>query len=114
MEYFFPKEVVQDNSEAATDLRKCIVLLEVGHLSSAALAIIFVGFPTFFVQALYFAILYSLYVTLRKWMIFVYIFFVGLNVFQGVFNIWSYEGVSFFMYFLIQTYYCGAIYLIWH
>ena len=39
----------------------------------------------------------------------VYIFFVGINIFTGVFSIWFLDAPEFFIYLVILIYYFGAI-----
>jgi hypothetical protein len=61
----------------------------------------FVSIATFIVQVLYIALLYSVYMTLRTWLIWFYMIILGFNVLSGVFSVFLYDGAAFAVYLLI-------------
>lgn len=69
---------------------------------------------TFLAQIIYLATLYSIYMTLQTWIIWVYIIMVGFNVFSGFFSVWVYEGSRFYVYLLILVYYVIACYKMYY
>lgn len=109
LEYFFPKQPVHSDFESARRLRRGIIALVVAHVLIACLGMAFVSLLTFAAQFLYIAILYSVYMTLRPWILYVYMVLLGLNVLSGLFSLFLYEGASFAVYLLILVGYTFMI-----
>eukprot|EP00347_Sterkiella_histriomuscorum_P020005 403339460 len=101
VEYFFPKHPANSDFESARQLRRCIIPLVVAHVLIACLGMAFVSIITFAVQFLYIAILYSIYMNLRPWIIWMYMILLGFNAASGFFTVFLYEGASFAVYLLI-------------
>lgn len=80
VEYFFPKYPAHNELRQARFLRRGVIPLVVGHVLVACLGMAFVSIATFCVQFLYIAILYSIYMTLRTWIIWIYIVALVLNI----------------------------------
>ena len=79
-----------NNSEAAIKLRSTLLLLRVGHIASAIIAVALIGdFLMCFAQVIYIAMLYSVYLALHRWLIWVYMVFTGLNGLHGLLGIFS-------------------------
>jgi hypothetical protein len=91
-------------------LRAGILPLFLGHLLTAIFGVAFVSVSTFFAQVLYIGILYSIYMALHTWLIWVYFCCVGLNVVAGFFKVWFYEGSMFYAYFFIIMFYLFALF----
>jgi len=88
LQYFFPQEPVEHEHPSVEQMRTAIVRLVIGHIIVAILSLGLVSFVTAFMQFLYFAMLYSLYLTLKNWLVWLYIGCLALNVISGVFEIW--------------------------
>lgn len=104
-EYFFPKVLKEDTSEGANQLRSTSIFLIVGHVICAILALTFVSIVTAFAQAIYIAILYSIYSALHTWLIWIYLIIVVFNGVTGIFGILGQEGMGFLFYAIIIGYY---------
>jgi hypothetical protein len=100
--------MIDPHQETAVKLRETIVNLFLGHLACAVLGLIFVTFVVTISSIVFFAILYSLYLTLRNYMTWVYVLFLSVNAVYGILTIWMYNGLGLFMYALIIAFYCGA------
>lgn len=85
--YFFPTTKKEDNSAGAEQLRSTLVLLIVGHVVASVLSATFVSLVTAIAQGLYIAILYSIFMALHTWLIWVYILIVGFNGVTGILGI---------------------------
>lgn len=53
--------------------------------------------------------LYSIYMTLRTWIVWMYMIILGFNVASGIFSVFLYDGVSFVIYLLILIAYALAV-----
>jgi hypothetical protein len=113
VQYFFPEHPVENAHPSTIKLRKCLVNLILGHIICLVVLILYALITAFIAQLLYIAILYSLYMTLRQWIIFLYIGCLCLNIFLGLFNVFVLSGMSLFMYFLVLFYYGVALKIIW-
>ena len=101
VEYFFPKQPANCDFPSARTLRKGVIPLVVGHVLIACLGMAFVSIVTFAVQFLYIAMLYSVYMTLRPWIVWMYMILLGFNVLSGVFSVFLYQGATFAVYLII-------------
>ena len=91
-------------------LRSCLLLLIVGHLISAILAVMFISDILMFVaQFFYISMLYSIYLALHGWLIWVYMGIVGLNGIHGLLQILSQTGLGFLFYAMIIAFYCMGV-----
>lgn len=90
VEYFFPKYPAPSDLEAARRLRRAIIPLVIAHVLIACLGMAFVTLVTFAVQFLYIAMLYSIYMTLRPWIVWMYMIIMGFNVASGLFSVFLY------------------------
>jgi len=107
-EFFFPKVIKEDPSEGANQMRSTLVFLIVGHVICAVLALAFVSIVTAFAQAIYIAILYSIYAALHGWLIWVYLLVAAFNGVTGIFGILGQQGLGFLFYAFIIAYYLMA------
>ena len=98
----------------ARQLRRIILPLIVGHAASSALGLAFVSVSTLIVSFLYVAILYSIYMTLHTWLVWVYMVLLGFNIVSGLFNVWLLQGVTMATYLVILVYYVLAIIKIYY
>jgi len=101
IEYFFPKLPAHNTTVEARKLRRGIIPIVVAHVVIACLGMAFVTISTFIAQFLYIAMLYSIYMTLRTWIVWVYMIILGFNVLSGLFAVFLYEGAAFAVYLLI-------------
>jgi hypothetical protein len=90
-------------------LRAGILPLFLGHIICAVIAMAFVSVLTCGAQIIYIGILYSAYMTLRNWVIWLYMVLVGFNCVTGWFSVWLYDGSTFYGYLIIILYYCLAV-----
>ncbi|CDW71441.1 UNKNOWN [Stylonychia lemnae] len=105
IEYFFPKQPANMDVEQARKLRKGVIPLVVGHVIIACLGMAFVSILTFAAQFFYIALLYSIYMTLRPWLVWFYMVILGFNIASGLFTVFLYDGASFAVYLLILVVY---------
>ncbi len=105
IEYFFPKHPANNGSLEARLLRRGLLPIVFLHVLIACLGMAFVSISTFIAQFFYIALLYSVYMTLRSWIIWVYMVIVGFNVLSGVFSVFLYEGSAFVVYLIILIVY---------
>jgi hypothetical protein len=87
-----------------------VLPLVVGHVLVACLGMAFVSVATFAIQFLYIALLYSIYMTLRTWIMWAYMVALMLNIISGIFTVFLLEGVSMFIYIVILLLYGLAIF----
>ena len=109
VEYFFPKTPVHNDLPEATSLRAVIIPLILGHAITACLGMAFVSVLTFVGQFFYVALLYSIYMTLHTWIVWLYMVLLGLNILTGLFSLFLYDGLAFASYLLILVYFALAI-----
>jgi hypothetical protein len=114
VEYFFPKDPVVNDMPQSMKMRSGIVPLLLGHAVCGVVGMAFVSVATFIAQFIYIILLYSIYMTLRTWMVWVYIILIGFNALSGFLNVWIYDGARFWSYLLIIAYYVLAIYKIYY
>lgn len=109
LEYFFPKTPARNEMPSAIKMRVGIIPLFIGHAACAILALSFVSIVTFVMQFFYVVTLYSIYMTLHTWLVWVYMVLLGFNAISGFFNVWLYDGIAFVSYLAILAYYGVAI-----
>lgn len=90
-------------------MRRGIIPLVIGHVIVGCVGMAFVSIATFVAQFIYIALLYSVYMTLRTWLIWVYMILLGLNVISGVLQVFMEDGAAFIVYLIILILYCFAI-----
>ena len=91
-------------------LRSACLLLIMGHLFSAICAVFFIGSLTMFVaQFLYISMLYSIYLALHGWLIWVYMLVVGINGVHGILGILGEDGIGFLFYAMVISFYIMAV-----
>ena len=105
VEYFFPKHPAQNSTPEARQLRRVIIPLVVCHVLIACLGIAFVSVATFIAQFFYIAMLYSVYMTLRTWIVWVYLAILAFNVLSGALSVFLYDGAAFVVYLLVLVTY---------
>ena len=80
-----------------------------GHIICSIVAVVFISDLLMFVaQFIYATILYSIYLALHGWLIWVYILIVGLNGVHGILGILTQSGLGFLFYAMVIAYYFMA------
>ena len=80
-----------------------------GHIICSIVAVVFIADLIMFIaQFFYAAMLYSIYLALHGWLIWVYLLIIGLNGITGILGILSQEGVGFLFYGIVIAYYFMA------
>ena len=111
-DYFFPDKPKEDESEGAKLLRSTALMILVGHMVCAILALIVGEILTFVAQFIYVAMLYSLYAALHTWVMYAYMVLVAFNAVTGVFTLIGMltSGlISFILYGFIMGFYLIAV-----
>ena len=109
LEYFFPKAPVHNDMPAAHRLRLGLIPLILGHAVCGVVGLAYVSVTVLFAQFIYVVMLYSTYMTLHTWLVWLYMIVLGFNLLSGFLNVWIYEGVRFYVYMGILLYYVVAI-----
>ena len=78
-----------DESDGAKKMRATLLLIITGHVVCSVVSFAFVGLVTAVAQALYIVILYSIYMGLHTWLIWVYMLIAGFNGVTGVLGIFG-------------------------
>ena len=82
-------EPVPEKKNEAAYMRRTITFLILGHVLIAVFSFAFGSFITFAVQPIYIAMLYSIYMALHMWLVWVYIIVVGTNALSGILTLIS-------------------------
>lgn len=109
VEFFFPEQPVHGQNQSAIKLRKILVLIVIGHLAALVLSLTSLLMSTLLAQIFYILILYSIYMTLRECMLWVYVILILFNVIIGLFTFFMYKGYSFIVYSIILAFYIGIL-----
>ena len=110
--YFFPKKPKEDKSLEAAQLRAACRNLIIGHVFCMILGFVFISPITAVVQVFYIGMLASLSLTLKSFMIYLYILVAGLNLVSGVLSVLTLT-TGFIWYAMILFYYFLAIKVMW-
>ena len=113
VEYFFPKSPAKNDYPAARLLRRAIIPLIVLHIIIGCLGIAFVTFLNLLTQIWYTGLLYSSYMTLRTWIVWLYMISLTLNVVVGLFSVWLYSDAAFIVYFIMLALYALMCLKMW-
>ncbi len=105
VEYFFPKTPARNDMVSARKLRRSIIPLIVLHFLIAVVACAFVTVGTGLVQIWYMGLLYSTYMTLRTWLLWVYLICLGFNCLVGLLSFWVLTEYAFWAYLGIISLY---------
>ena len=92
LQYFFPKQPVNNDMQSAKMLRKSIVLLIPLHIIICIVAGGFLIASTLLAQFYYVALLYSVYMSLRTWILYLYFLSLGLNILSGFLSLLMLSG----------------------
>ena len=86
-------------------LRKSIIIIIPLHIIICIVSGAFLIFSTLLMQFYYVALIYSVYMTLRTWVLYIYLFSLGINLFSGFLSIWMLSGASLWAYLGILVVY---------
>ena len=98
MHYFYPKTPCNNDMYSAKLLRKSIIIIIPLHIIICIVSGAFLIFSTLLMQFYYVALIYSVYMTLRTWVLYIYLFSLGINLFSGFLSIWMLSGASLWAY----------------
>ena len=113
VEFFFPEHPIEPDNVEAKKFRRIITLITVGHLVLGILNLIFADLGTFLFQWVYIFILYSYYMTLKPWTVYVYAVLLILNVVTGIFSLIFFDSLEqFIVYGLTLGFFCGVLVLL--
>lgn len=101
LHYFFPKSPCNNDMHSAKLLRKSIVILIPLHIIICVVSGAFVLFTTLLAQFYYVALLYSVYMTLRTWLLYLYMLSLALNILTGILSLFMLQGASLWAYLVI-------------
>ncbi len=91
-------------------MRFTIIWLLIGHALFLILTLGFVTFKLALSQAFFIIILYSLYLNLKKWILYVYLVIIAINAVIGFLNMWFFEGIGLLIYVLLVIFYALGAY----
>ena len=102
-------EPVPEKKNEAAYMRRTITFLILGHVLVAVFSFAFGSFITFAVQPIYIAMLYSIYMALHMWLVWVYIIVVGTNALSGILTLLGESGVGLIIYICTLLFYFIAV-----
>jgi len=108
MRILFPEKAAEATTEEHKEIQQKCQLLIIGHVVMAVYSFFFVNPSTAIGQALYIAILVSLYMTFNSCMKYVYVALLVFNIFNGVLSVLTLQQ-GFFFYALVIVYYLFAL-----
>ncbi len=85
----------------------------VGHICVIVLSVAFVTLVTAATQIFYILLLYSGYLTLKRWIVYFYATILAINFLAGVISIFLYEGAAAVVYGIILVYYMVVLYFLY-
>ena len=86
-EYFFPEHPVEADNQRFQKTRKLVTFIAIGHLVFAILTLVWVAFTTFLFQFVYIILLYSFYMNMKVWILYLYAGILILNIITGLFGV---------------------------
>ncbi len=103
--FFFPKSPVNNDMHSAKLLRRSIVILIPLHIIICIVSGAVLIFSSLIAQFYYVALLYSLYLTLRTCMLYIYMVSLGINILSGILSVFVLSGATLWVYFAILVVY---------
>jgi hypothetical protein len=94
----------------AKDIRDLTLIILGVHAVLGIAGAVIIDFAFLFGQIMYCLILYSIYLTLRIWLISFYLIILAMNVASGVLIVFDHTGFEIIAYSLVLVFYCADIY----
>ena len=110
----FPQHPAACENQYHFDLRKLIVNIFIGHLICMIVGFSMVSFTTGLMQIFYLILLYSSYLTLKRWAIILYFIVCGISTLVGLFSVLFYKGRMFWGYLIILGVQATALYFLYN